>query len=74
TAGREAIAPGLAGNLLQIHPDFPNMWDAWDVDQVGHVVPVEVVDVDELALAESTDERAVVTVARSFGDAGSTVR
>ena len=24
--------PGHRGNLLQLHPDSPNMWDAWDVD------------------------------------------
>ncbi|MER7567023.1 glycoside hydrolase family 38 C-terminal domain-containing protein [Streptomyces sp. NPDC097941] len=32
TAGREALAPGSVGNLLQLHQDFPNQWDAWDVD------------------------------------------
>ncbi|MGX1372415.1 alpha-mannosidase [Streptomyces canus] len=32
TAGREALAPGAVGNLLQLHQDFPNQWDAWDVD------------------------------------------
>ena len=32
-ADRETVAPGTAANLLQIHPDFPNMWDAWDVDE-----------------------------------------
>ncbi|MEU0135689.1 glycoside hydrolase family 38 C-terminal domain-containing protein [Streptomyces sp. NPDC006296] len=32
TAGREALAPGAAGNLLQLHQDFPNQWDAWDLD------------------------------------------
>jgi alpha-mannosidase len=31
--GRDAIAPGAVGNLLQLHQDFPNMWDAWDVDR-----------------------------------------
>ena len=31
-ADREVIAPGAAGNLLQIHPDLPANWDAWDVD------------------------------------------
>lgn len=30
---RESIAPGGAGNLLQLHQDFPNSWDAWDVDR-----------------------------------------
>ncbi|WP_328744330.1 glycosyl hydrolase-related protein [Streptomyces sp. NBC_00285] len=31
-ADREALAPGAVGNLLQLHQDFPNQWDAWDVD------------------------------------------
>jgi alpha-mannosidase len=30
--GREVIAPGSAGNLLQLHPDNPTMFDAWEVD------------------------------------------
>ena len=28
--GRPRARPA---NLLQLHPDFPNKWDAWDVDQ-----------------------------------------
>ncbi|MEE4543132.1 glycoside hydrolase family 38 C-terminal domain-containing protein [Streptomyces sp. V4-01] len=32
TAGREALAPGAPANLLQLHQDFPNAWDAWDID------------------------------------------
>ena len=32
-SGRDAIAPGAAGNLLQLHRDLPNQWDAWDVDE-----------------------------------------
>ena len=32
-SGRDAIAPGQVANLLQLHQDFPNMWDAWDVDR-----------------------------------------
>ncbi|MGW1407116.1 alpha-mannosidase [Streptomyces sp. NPDC002403] len=31
-AGRETVAPDCAANLLQVHPDLPNRWDAWDVD------------------------------------------
>ncbi|GLZ34174.1 alpha-mannosidase [Lentzea sp. NBRC 105346] len=30
TDGREVLAG--PGNLLQLHPDFPNYWDAWDID------------------------------------------
>ena len=31
-SGREAIAPGAFGNLLELHRDTPNEWDAWDID------------------------------------------
>ena len=31
--GREAIAPGAAGALLQLHRDTPNAWDSWDIDE-----------------------------------------
>lgn len=31
-SGREAIAPGQFGNLLELHRDTPNEWDAWDID------------------------------------------
>ncbi len=29
---RQLLPPGRAANLLQLHPDLPNAWDAWDVD------------------------------------------
>ncbi|MFI7504024.1 alpha-mannosidase [Streptomyces sp. NPDC049687] len=32
SADREAVAPGARANLLQLHQDFPNQWDAWDID------------------------------------------
>src|SRR5947209_4377240 len=32
-AGREVLAAAGRGNLLQLHPDLPNQWDAWDVDR-----------------------------------------
>ncbi|MBM2614145.1 alpha-mannosidase [Actinoplanes sp. LDG1-06] len=30
--GRELIAAGEAGALLQVFRDIPNQWDAWDID------------------------------------------
>ncbi len=33
TTGRDALVPGRVGNLLQLHQDLPNQWDAWDVDR-----------------------------------------
>ncbi|RDV11183.1 alpha-mannosidase [Arthrobacter sp. RT-1] len=32
-SGREAIARGERGNLLELHRDTPNEWDAWDIDE-----------------------------------------
>ncbi|MEV8249699.1 glycoside hydrolase family 38 C-terminal domain-containing protein [Microbacterium sp. NPDC076768] len=32
-SSREAVAEGKAANLFQLHQDFPNMWDAWDIDR-----------------------------------------
>lgn len=31
--GRETMAPGQKGNLLQLHRDTPTQWDAWDIDE-----------------------------------------
>ncbi|MFG2177169.1 alpha-mannosidase [Streptomyces abikoensis] len=62
-AGRETLAPGAAGNLLQLHQDFPNMWDAWDVDRFYRNTVTDLTDVDTLEL---TDDAAVLIV-RTFG-------
>ncbi|MGK5629385.1 alpha-mannosidase [Streptomyces sp. URMC 123] len=66
-AGREAVAPGSAAGLLQIHPDFPTMWDAWDLDEFYRHNVTNIVTVDDMELAEAGRERAVVRVCRSFG-------
>ncbi|MFI9778352.1 alpha-mannosidase [Streptomyces sp. NPDC051956] len=63
-AGRETVAPDRAANLLQIHPDFPNMWDAWDVDEFYRNTVTDLVDADEVAPGEG----ASVRIVRSFGD------
>ncbi|MEE1803201.1 glycoside hydrolase family 38 C-terminal domain-containing protein [Streptomyces sp. JV176] len=78
SAERETIAPGEAANILQIHPDFPNQWDAWDVDEFYRNTVTDLTDVDELT-AIDTEGAAVgaaggagagavgVRVVRSFG-------
>ncbi|WP_405896240.1 glycosyl hydrolase-related protein [Streptomyces sp. NBC_00727] len=62
-ADRETVAPGAAANLLQIHPDFPNMWDAWDVDAFYRNTVTDLTDLDELAPVAHG-----VRIVRSFGD------
>jgi alpha-mannosidase len=64
--GREAIAPGGVGNLLQLHQDFPNMWDAWDVDRYYRNSVTDVTTVDAVAAARADDGSVRVTVRRSF--------
>ncbi|RAG85521.1 alpha-mannosidase [Streptacidiphilus pinicola] len=61
-AGRESVAPGQAANLLQLHPDFPNQWDAWDVDAFYRNTGRDLVEVAALGV-----EGASVRVERDFG-------
>ncbi|MER5811209.1 glycoside hydrolase family 38 C-terminal domain-containing protein [Streptomyces sp. NPDC002033] len=65
--GREALAPGAAANLLQIHPDFPNMWDAWDIDSFYRNKVTDLVELDALEVTEQGPEAVTVTATRSFG-------
>jgi alpha-mannosidase len=66
-AGRETVAPGTVANLLQIHPDFPNMWDAWDVDQFYRNTVTDLTDTDLVSLAHDAPSGVGVNVDRSFG-------
>ncbi|NLU65697.1 glycoside hydrolase family 38 C-terminal domain-containing protein [Streptomyces sp. HNM0574] len=67
-AGREALAPGRAANLLQIHPDLPNHWDAWDVDAFYRNTVTDLTQAEELTLDTGTPGTATVRVVRGFGD------
>jgi alpha-mannosidase len=66
-AERETIAPDSPANLLQLHQDFPNAWDAWDVDAHYRHTAVDLVGIDELAIVSDEPGRAAVRVTRSFG-------
>jgi alpha-mannosidase len=67
-SGREALAPGAVGNLLQIHPDLPAEWDAWDVDHTYRRTVIDLVDLDKLAIVEDAPAgTASVRVTRRFG-------
>lgn len=66
-SGRETIAAGREANLLQLHQDFPNMWDAWDVDKYYRNQVTDLRGVDSLQLSEA-EGTATVTVTRSFSN------
>ncbi|WP_042394455.1 alpha-mannosidase [Streptacidiphilus carbonis] len=61
-ADREAVAPGAAANLLQLHPDFPNQWDAWDVDAFYRNTGRDLVEVESLGVQGTS-----VRIERVFG-------
>ncbi|MDX3072234.1 alpha-mannosidase [Streptomyces sp. MI02-7b] len=67
TAGREVLAPGAHGNLLQLHPDHPNKWDAWDIDRHYRRKVTDLTDAESVDLVERGPLRAVVRVVRAFG-------
>ncbi|MGA5262252.1 alpha-mannosidase [Streptomyces griseoincarnatus] len=62
---RETIAPGRTGNVLQLHQDLPNMWDAWDVDAFYRNTVTDLTDADEVTPG---DDGASVRIVRTFGD------
>ncbi|MFS0712902.1 glycoside hydrolase family 38 C-terminal domain-containing protein [Microbacterium sp. 2P01SA-2] len=64
-AGRETIPADEPANLLQLHQDFPNMWDAWDVDRFYRNRVTDLTGTDALSV-ETRDGAAHVRIARSF--------
>ncbi|MGW7364995.1 glycoside hydrolase family 38 C-terminal domain-containing protein, partial [Streptomyces sp. NPDC054841] len=54
---------------LQIHPDFPNMWDAWDVDEFYRNTVTDLVDADGVEPVPPAGDSgaAAVRVVRTFG-------
>lgn len=65
--GREAVAEGAAANLLQLHQDFPNMWDAWDIDKYYRNRVNDLRDVTALT-SRVVDGVAEVVIERSFSE------
>ncbi|WP_304454699.1 glycoside hydrolase family 38 C-terminal domain-containing protein [Nocardiopsis sp. YSL2] len=73
-ADREVLAPGRPGNLLQLHQDVPNQWDAWDVDAFYRNTREDLTGLDTLDVlgpgagpAGAVAGTATVRVTRSFG-------
>ncbi|TKV62026.1 alpha-mannosidase [Nakamurella flava] len=73
TADRELVPAGRVANLLQLHQDLPNAWDAWDIDAHYRNTVTDLVQADAVELVETGPLRALVRVTRSFGKLGSTL-
>jgi len=67
-ADREVLAPGTRGNLLQLHDDHPNAYDAWDVDVTYLDTGVDLTDLAEIEVVQVSPLRAEVRTVRRFGD------
>jgi len=68
SARRQVLAPGARGNRFQLHPDYPNFFDAWDIDRFAFDQVVDLDDVESLDLVEPGPLRAGIRVIRRFGD------
>ena len=51
-ADREVLAPGTVGNLVQLHVDVPNQWDAWDMDPFYRNNVRDLVEADEVVAVD----------------------
>ncbi|MCW2503816.1 MAG: alpha-mannosidase [Actinomycetia bacterium] len=66
-ADREVLAPGARANLLQLHPDLPSKWDAWDVERQYRHHCVDITSTDSVTVTDSGPLLAAVRIERSFG-------
>ncbi|MGV9639687.1 alpha-mannosidase [Streptomyces sp. NPDC003514] len=69
-ANREVLAG--AGNLLRLHTDLPNYWDAWDIDKHYRNRYRELRDTESVTVVEDGPLVAAIRVTRAFGQ-GSTI-
>ncbi len=64
--GRQAIAKGERGNVLQLHRDTPTRWDAWDIDEHYRRHVIDATDVISIDIVPHPTS-AIVCVVRELG-------
>ncbi|SBT88257.1 alpha-mannosidase [Streptomyces sp. DI166] len=69
-AGREVLAG--KGNLLRLHTDLPNYWDAWDVDKHYQHRYTDLLETTRITVVEQDPLIGAIRVVRTFGN-GSTI-
>jgi alpha-mannosidase len=67
SADRELVPAGRVVNLLQLHQDLPNAWDAWDIDAHYRHTVRDLTEADSIEVTAQGPQVATVRVARSFG-------
>ncbi|MBN8712016.1 MAG: alpha-mannosidase [Verrucomicrobia bacterium] len=65
-ADREVLAEGACGNEFHLHPDQPNVADAWDID-IFYKEQVEILSGAQVTLESSDPWQAALRVELSFG-------
>lgn len=65
--GREVLTPDGCGNQFQLLDDYPNFYDAWDIDRfaLDQVTPLD--GVDSIGVVEPGPLRAGIGIVRRFG-------
>ncbi|MFD9430182.1 alpha-mannosidase [Streptomyces sp. NPDC060002] len=69
-ADREVLAD--QGNLLRLHTDLPNCWDAWDIDKHYQNRYTDLLEPDAVTVVEEDPLVGAIRVTRAFGK-GSTI-
>ncbi|MFE9448404.1 alpha-mannosidase [Streptomyces sp. NPDC006739] len=64
-ADREVLAG--QGNLLRLHTDLPNYWDAWDIDKHYQNRYTDLLGTESVTVVEADPLVGAIRVERSFG-------
>ncbi|WP_128375758.1 alpha-mannosidase [Streptomyces cavernae] len=64
-ADREVLAD--QGNLLRLHTDLPNYWDAWDIDKHYQNRYTDLLDAESVTVTEEGPLLGAIKVERAFG-------
>ena len=64
---RETVAADGFANLLQLHPDRPTAWDAWNLERAYRHRHVALVDADVVETVDKGPLLGSIRVRRSFG-------
>jgi alpha-mannosidase len=67
-ADRELIPPGARGNVLQLHPDIPNKWPAWDIDPFYRNTKTDLSSPESITVISSGPGEAAIQIEYLFGE------